>query len=172
MVLTIGAMIGTSMIAQSIPYQEGIGAKQLAWAVHCGVVGAVIAPLCIVGGPLLLRAALYTAGIAGGLSAIAYCAPNDKFLYMGGPLAIGLGAVFAASIGKCRRFMHSISHLNVCYYFTRRFRVFAPHHRSRGIALLGRIVRGSAPLQRLPPLRHPANCTQGGDAPHLQHDSL
>lgn len=98
--LTIGAMIGTSMVAQSIPYKEGFGAKQLAWALHCGVVGAVIAPLCVLGGPLMLRAAVYTAGIAGGLSAIAYCAPNDKFLHMGGPLAIGLGLVFAASMGS------------------------------------------------------------------------
>jgi len=98
--LTIGAMIGTSMLAQSLPYKEGFGAKQMAWALHCGVVGAVIAPLCILGGPLMLRAAIYTAGIAGGLSAIAYCAPNDKFLTMGGPLAIGLGVVFAASLGS------------------------------------------------------------------------
>lgn len=98
--LTIGAMIGTSILAQSIPYKEGFGAKQLAWALHCGVVGAVIAPLCILGGPLMMRAAVYTAGIAGGLSAIAYCAPNDKFLNIGGPLAIGLGFVFAASMGS------------------------------------------------------------------------
>lgn len=98
--LTIGAMIGTSMVAQSIPYREGFGSKQLAWALHCGVVGAVIAPLCILGGPLMLRAALYTAGISGALSAIAYCAPNDKFLMMGGPLALGLGLVFAASMGS------------------------------------------------------------------------
>jgi len=98
--LTIGAMIGTSILAQSIPYQEGFGPKQMAWALHCGVVGAVIAPLCILGGPLMMRAALYTAGIAGSLSAIAYCAPNDKFLNMGGPLAIGLGVVFAASLGS------------------------------------------------------------------------
>lgn len=112
--LTIGAMIGTSMIAQSIPYKEGIGAKQLAWAVHCGVVGAVIAPMCIFGGPILLRAAMYTAGIAGGLSAIAYCAPNDKFLYMGGPLAIGLGAVFAASMGAM--FLPATSALGASLY--------------------------------------------------------
>lgn len=100
MVVIFGAMIGSSMLAQSIPYKEGFGAKQIAWALHCGVVGAVIAPLCLLGGPLLARAAIYTAGIAGGLSTIAYCAPNDKFLYMGGPLAIGLGLVFAASIGS------------------------------------------------------------------------
>lgn len=34
----------------------------------------------------------------GGLSTVAVCAPSDKFLYMGGPLAIGLGVVFASSL--------------------------------------------------------------------------
>lgn len=36
----------------------------------------------------------------GGLSTVAVCAPNDRFLYMGGPLAIGLGVVFASSLGS------------------------------------------------------------------------
>ena len=96
----MGAMIGTGIIAQSIPYKEGFGTKQMAWALHCGVVGAVIAPLCLLGGPLMLRAASYTAGIVGALSAVAACAPSDRFLNMGGPLAIGLGFVFASSMGK------------------------------------------------------------------------
>jgi len=99
-IVSMAAMIGSGMIARSIPYQEGFGTKQLAWAAHCGVLGAVIAPLSIVGGPLLLRAAWYTAGIIAGLSAVAVCAPSDKFLYMGGPLAIGLGVVFASSLGS------------------------------------------------------------------------
>ena len=34
-----------------------------------------------------------------GLSTLAMCAPSDKFLYMGGPLAMGLGVVFVSSIG-------------------------------------------------------------------------
>ena len=34
-----------------------------------------------------------------GLSTLAVCAPSDKFLYMGGPLAMGLGVVFVSSIG-------------------------------------------------------------------------
>jgi len=102
-------------VARSIEYQPGLGAKQLAWAVHCAILGAVIAPICFMGGPILTRAALYTGGIVGGLSTIAVCAPSDKFLYMGGPLAIGLGVVFASSLasmwlppttalgaGKCR----------------------------------------------------------------------
>ena len=41
-----------------------------------------------------------TAGVIGGLSTIAVCAPSDKFLTMGGPLAIGMGVVFASSIGS------------------------------------------------------------------------
>lgn len=98
----MGAMIGTGMIAQSIPYQEGFGIKQIAWLVHCGVLGAVIAPMCMVGGPIMLRAAYYTAGIVGGLSAVAACAPSEKFLNMGGPLAIGLGFVFVSSLGNIK----------------------------------------------------------------------
>lgn len=43
----------------------------------------------------------YTAGVVGGLSAVAICAPSEKFLSIGGPLAIGLGVVFASSLGKC-----------------------------------------------------------------------
>ena len=66
MIATIAAMIGSGMVARSIPYQEGFGAKQLAWLVHSGVVGAVIAPMTLLGGPLVLRAALYTAGVVGG----------------------------------------------------------------------------------------------------------
>jgi len=42
----------------------------------------------------------YTAGVVGGLSAVAVCAPSDRFLSIGGPLAIGLGVVFASSLGK------------------------------------------------------------------------
>lgn len=100
MIATIAAMIGSGMVARSIPYKEGFGAKQIAWLVHSGVVGAVIAPMTLLGGPLVLRAALYTAGVVGGLSTLAVCAPSDKFLNMGGPLAMGLGVVFVSSIGS------------------------------------------------------------------------
>ena len=60
------AMIGTGMLVHGIPYKEGIGAKQLAWMAHCGVMGAVIAPITLLGGPILVRAAWYTAGVIGG----------------------------------------------------------------------------------------------------------
>jgi FtsH-binding integral membrane protein len=62
--------------------------------------GMFIAPLAMLGGSILIRAAWYTAGIVGGLSTVAVCAPSEKFLNMAGPLAIGLGVVVAASIGS------------------------------------------------------------------------
>jgi len=95
---TFAVMIGSGMVAQSIPYSPGFGSKQLAWAAHSAILGAVIAPLCFVGGPILLRAAWYTAGVVGGLSTIAVCAPSEKFLTLGAPLAMGLGVVFASSL--------------------------------------------------------------------------
>ncbi|KAG8042445.1 hypothetical protein G9C98_005079, partial [Cotesia typhae] len=97
---TLAAMIGAGILVRSIPYQEGFGAKQAAWMLHSGVIGAVLAPLSLVGGPVLIRAACYTAGIVAGLSAVAACAPSDEFLKIGGPLGIGLGVVFASSIGS------------------------------------------------------------------------
>merc|ERR1712098_829077 len=80
--VSIAAMIGSSMVARSIPYQPGFGSKQLAWLAHCAVIGCVVAPLCFLGGSILTRAAWYTAGMVGGLSTVAVCAPSDKFLYM------------------------------------------------------------------------------------------
>jgi FtsH-binding integral membrane protein len=100
LIATIAAMWGTGMLCMALPYQEGLGAKQLAWMLHSSVIGAVIAPLTLLGGPLMIRAACYTGGIVGGLSALAMCAPSEKFLNMGGPLAMGFGAVFVASIGS------------------------------------------------------------------------
>ncbi|XP_014284805.1 growth hormone-inducible transmembrane protein [Halyomorpha halys] len=100
MAVSIAALIGTGEFCRSLSYEPGFGPKQMAWILHTSVVGAVIAPICMLGGPILVRAAWYTAGIVGGLSAVAACAPSDKFLNMGGPLAIGLGAVFGASLGS------------------------------------------------------------------------
>ncbi|XP_018413914.1 PREDICTED: growth hormone-inducible transmembrane protein [Nanorana parkeri] len=97
---TFAAMIGAGMLVRSISYDQSPGAKHLAWMLHAGVMGAVVAPLTLLGGPLLVRAAWYTAGIVGGLSTVAMCAPSEKFLNMGGALGIGLGLVLASSIGS------------------------------------------------------------------------
>ncbi|XP_071808419.1 growth hormone-inducible transmembrane protein-like [Asterias amurensis] len=96
----MGVVMCSGFICMSVPYTEGImGGKQLAWLAHSGLLGAVLAPMTLLGGQLLIRAAWYTAGVVGGLSCVATCAPSEKFLYIGGPLAMGLGVVIAASIG-------------------------------------------------------------------------
>ncbi|KPI94720.1 PREDICTED: growth hormone-inducible transmembrane protein-like [Papilio xuthus] len=99
-IITLGLMIGSGMVVRGMEYRPGFGPKQLAWIVHTGIMGAVIAPMCFLGGPILTRAAMYTAGVVGGLSTIALCAPSGEFLNMRAPLAMGLGAVFAASLGS------------------------------------------------------------------------
>jgi len=98
--VSIAAMIGSGMLVRSMPYQTAPSGKQAAWLLHCAVIGAVIAPLCLLGGPILLRGAWYTAGMVGGLSTVAACAPSDQFLNWAGPLAMGLGVVVCASLGS------------------------------------------------------------------------
>ncbi|XP_001365591.1 growth hormone-inducible transmembrane protein [Monodelphis domestica] len=97
---TFAAMVGAGMMVRSISYEHNSGLKHLAWMAHSGVMGAVVAPLTLLGGPLILRAAWYTAGIVGGLSTVAMCAPSEKFLNMGAPLGVGLGVVFVSSLGS------------------------------------------------------------------------
>lgn len=66
---------------------------------HSALIGTLIAPLMLLGGPLVLRAAAVTGGVVGALSLTAACAPDGKFLSWGGPLAIGLGGVCMACLG-------------------------------------------------------------------------
>ncbi|KAM3834754.1 growth hormone-inducible transmembrane protein isoform 1-T6 [Vipera latastei] len=97
---TFAVMIGAGMLVRSIDYEQSPIPKHVAWMLHAGVMGAVVAPLTLLGGPLLIRAAWYTAGIVGGLSAVAMCAPSEKFLNMGAPLGLGLGLVLVSSVGS------------------------------------------------------------------------
>uniref|UniRef100_A0A0K0E3B0 Growth hormone-inducible transmembrane protein n=1 Tax=Strongyloides stercoralis TaxID=6248 RepID=A0A0K0E3B0_STRER len=96
----MGATIGTSVLCQSVNYQTSPGLKHFTWLLHTATLGALLCPFILAGGPVLLRAAIYTAGIVGGLTTIAYSAPSEKFLAMGGPLAMGLGFIIVANIGS------------------------------------------------------------------------
>ncbi|XP_017052989.1 growth hormone-inducible transmembrane protein [Drosophila ficusphila] len=98
--VTLGLVMLSGAVAQGMEYEPGFGAKQMAWLVHCAVLGAVLAPICLLGGPILTKALLYTGGVVGALSTVAACAPSEKFLHMGGILAIGLGVVFASSLAS------------------------------------------------------------------------
>lgn len=126
---TIATIMVSGVIVQSIPYEPGFGPKQVAWAAHCALLGLILAPLTVVGGPLLLKAATYTAGIVGGLSMIAVCAPSEKFLMQSAPLSIGLGVVVASSLGSL--FLPTTSKLGLGLY---------------GIALYGGLILFSGML--------------------------
>jgi len=63
-----------------------------------GVIGMVLGPICYVQGPILVKAAAYTGALVAGLSLAAVTAPSEKFLYMSGPLMMGLGGVAVACL--------------------------------------------------------------------------
>ncbi|KAK2098330.1 hypothetical protein P7K49_023781 [Saguinus oedipus] len=60
------------------------------------VMGAVVAPLTILGGPLLIRAAWYTAGIVGGLSTVAMIYVSSTY-YCGWCHSVLSGSVWRIS---------------------------------------------------------------------------
>lgn len=99
-IMPMVALIAVGSAMHSIPYQPGLGPKHAMWLLHSSLVGGIIAPLMMLGGPVLLRAAVMTAGVVGGLSTVAMCAPSHQFMNMGAPLGIGFGVVLASSIGS------------------------------------------------------------------------
>ncbi|VDN06241.1 unnamed protein product [Thelazia callipaeda] len=96
--LSMAAVMASSIAVSLIDYDNKL-LKHAAWLLHAGLMGTFIGPICLMGGPLAIRAAWYTAAIVAGLSTVALTAPSEKFLMMGGALAMGLGVVFASSIG-------------------------------------------------------------------------
>lgn len=91
--------IATMMICRSIDFNTSPAAKLAAFGAFTGVMGMGLAPVCMVAGPIVARAALYTSGIVGGLALVAANSPNDRFLQMGGALGMGLGVIVCASFG-------------------------------------------------------------------------
>lgn len=91
---------------------------------------------------------------------MAVCAPSDKFLTMGGPLAIGLGVVFASSLGKMpiklrtRQVGTSVAHNSV---FFSRFHVSSSDHRFGRWANVDFIVRWFITVLRICIVRHSKN---------------
>jgi hypothetical protein len=75
--------------------------QHLAWVGFNTAIAATLCPLGVLGGPLLVKAAMATGCVVGALSLIAATAPSDQFLKMGGGLSVGLGCLLAASVGMC-----------------------------------------------------------------------
>jgi hypothetical protein len=70
--------------------------------------------------------------MVGGLSTVAATAPSDKFLYMGGPLAMGFGVIFAASIAS--GFMNPVNSSKNPIVVTRDRRIGSP-----GVVFMGQL---------------------------------
>ncbi|KAH8858479.1 Growth hormone-inducible transmembrane protein isoform 4 [Schistosoma japonicum] len=93
--------ITAGVICQSITYpRSGLNVKHLAWVAYSVSLGAMLMPVCLLGGPIIMRAAMYTGSIVGSLSLVAATAPSDRFIKWGGPLSIGLGVIFVSSVGS------------------------------------------------------------------------
>ncbi|KAI6217495.1 hypothetical protein M3Y99_01763500 [Aphelenchoides fujianensis] len=95
--ITSAAALAASRSPAILQFMSAGGlAHHGAWLLHSGIMGAVLAPLCLAGGPVLIRAAWYTAALCAGLTATALCAPSEK------PARSpwDLGVVFAANIGS------------------------------------------------------------------------
>ena len=63
---TIAGMIGLQVVTRSVPYENTL-AKNAAFAAHAGFMGFVIAPMVAMFGDVVAQAALYTAGMVGGI---------------------------------------------------------------------------------------------------------
>lgn len=101
MAFGIGSMVVSigSMIVCISTGKENPALKLGSFALFNAAMGLSLVPLSMAGGAIIIRAAAMTAGIVGSLSLVAANSPSDQFLWMGGPLAIGLGAVFVSSLG-------------------------------------------------------------------------
>jgi len=98
MALCMGSGIAVQMTPP--PAKGQLGLKHALWCGHSVLMGTLIFPAVMMFGPIASQAALYTAGVLGGLSAIAITAPSDKFLYGGGVLGMGFATLFVTNIAS------------------------------------------------------------------------
>lgn len=63
--ITLAAIIASGLLVSYIDYDNTL-MKHAAWLTHTGVLGAMLGPMVLMGGPVLVRAAWYTAAIVAG----------------------------------------------------------------------------------------------------------
>jgi len=97
--MSIGASL-TSMIALQMTPHENTALRTALFTTFTAAQGLALCPLFTLGGPLLMQAAAATAAVVGSLSVVAASAPSESFLSWSGPLSLGLGIVFACSLGS------------------------------------------------------------------------
>lgn len=96
LLVTIASTTATLVWTKSVPSSEPLK-KLAAFTSFNASIGFAMSPIMFLGGPIVSKAALYTAGLAGSLSFIGVCAPSQKFFFLGAPLSMGLTSVALAS---------------------------------------------------------------------------
>ncbi len=80
-------------------YEENWLAKNLLYTTWIGLTSASLVPvLATFNTPIIEQALLSTSITVGSLGLVAYNAPSQAFLNLGGPLAVGLGGLIGTSI--------------------------------------------------------------------------
>lgn len=92
------ASIVAMMVTRSIPADQ-TAAKFAGLLAFNATMGFALSPWLALGGGLLMRAAAITGGVVGSLSLVAANSPSEKFLWMAGPLSMGLGALVIMNLG-------------------------------------------------------------------------
>lgn len=95
--VTMVGTIGSMMAVQTVQNKP---AQHAALVMFSGFMGLSLYPIAALGGALIQRAVMGTAAMVGSISLIAATTRSDAHLAMAGPLSVGLGVVFAASIGQ------------------------------------------------------------------------
>ena len=87
-----------------LPYKEDdLERKHLVWVLYTGLLGSLIAPMILISGPLMIKAAWYTAGVISAMSLVVEKPPEeDDFLVIAKPLFTGLVGIFFASVGNLK----------------------------------------------------------------------
>lgn len=123
MVFAIGGAVvamGSAYLTMSIDIHTNKPMKMASWLLMNLAFGAFLVPMGFAGGPLVFKAATYTGCVVGALSLVAMSARDDKFLWMGGPLAMGLMVVVVSSFGRMFLPAHFfVAHTvmeNICMY--------------------------------------------------------
>ncbi|CAF1130373.1 unnamed protein product, partial [Didymodactylos carnosus] len=92
---TLGALFAT----QAIDDRQHPVLKYSAWTVFNGALALSLSPVFFSAPALVSRAALYTAGIVGSITAVGMTARREQYLWIGAPLMAGLVVVCLSSIG-------------------------------------------------------------------------
>jgi len=92
---TLAAMIAT----QSISYHQSPVLKHLAWGAFIGLEGLCLAPVTVLGGPLIMNAVIGTGCIVGAISILTAAAPSEAWRQYSGIYGIGLGVLMGSSLG-------------------------------------------------------------------------